>query len=441
MWVRSFVQAVLKPPFLRSIAFHVKQTPRFPPYPSCGALSNSKYHKAFFSTTNQTLLNHQQHQKKLSTAPPPLPPPLADTPFVSKVGLNVKKISPEQVSDLINKVEDDDVEAKARLGVILIEGHETLPKDPQRGLKLLEEAAEEKQPFALRNLGELLLFGLEDLVEQNQVRAAELFIAGATLKDPGCAGALGRCLAYGWGVQQNDEQAVQLLTYSITKGDDQGLECLAELHLGGRGVERDESAAFRLFKIAAEKGRPYGSIRYADCLIRGIGCEQDVEKAVELYEKLSETNPDALNNLAVCHLSGFGVEKDLEKALSLLELAAKKGSPGAQTNLANLLFSGEEGVEQNVDRAVSLYFKAAEAYFAEAQLQLGACHEFGVGVTEDKQKASDYYVLAGSQGNMTAIKRLIQAYFEKDLPIDEELARQLIEKFVQTDDTGEGKGK
>eukprot|EP00054_Salpingoeca_dolichothecata_P009702 m.54640 g.54640 ORF g.54640 m.54640 type:complete len:106 (+) comp18536_c0_seq1:1175-1492(+) len=89
----------------------------------------------------------------------------------------------------------------------------------------------------------------------------------------------------------------------------------------------------------------------------------------------------------------------------------------------------------------SLYFKAAEAYFAEAQLQLGACHEFGVGVTEDKQKASDYYVLAGSQGNMTAIKRLIQAYFEKDLPIDEELARQLIEKFVQTDDTGEGKGK
>ncbi|MBQ7482759.1 MAG: sel1 repeat family protein, partial [Bacteroidaceae bacterium] len=49
-----------------------------------------------------------------------------------------------------------------------------------------------------------------------------------------------------------------------------------------------------------------------------------------------------------------------------------------------------------------LYTLSAEQGFDLAQLQLGRCYFFGVGINKDKAKAREWYAKAAEQGNRDA---------------------------------------
>jgi TPR repeat protein len=64
--------------------------------------------------------------------------------------------------------------------------------------------------------------------------------------------------------------------------------------------------------------------------------------------------------------------------------------------LAGCYFYGK-GVEKDMERAVSLYRKAAEQGHGESQHDLAGCYESGQGAPKDEVEAYAYYNLAGAK--------------------------------------------
>ena len=174
-------------------------------------------------------------------------------------------------------------------------------------------------------------------------------------------------------------------------------------------------------KRKAENGKPWAQLALGECYYFGECVEQDYKKAVYWYEKglkqekhlvakYGEENEKELfvpaqYNLAQCYYEGDGVEQNYEKAVYWYTKAAKLGDADAQNNLGNCYQNGE-GVEQDYEKAVYWYTKAAKLGDADAQNNLGNCYQNGEGVEQDYEKAVHWYRKAAKQGNQEAQKRL-----------------------------------
>ena len=64
------------------------------------------------------------------------------------------------------------------------------------------------------------------------------------------------------------------------------------------------------------------------------------------------------------------------------------------------------GVTQDMQKAVEWYTKAAEQGHAAAQYNLGNCYYDGEGVEKDLQKAIEWYTKAAEQGDEDAQEAL-----------------------------------
>jgi localization factor PodJL len=88
-----------------------------------------------------------------------------------------------------------------------------------------------------------------------------------------------------------------------------------------------------------------------------------------------------------------------------LRLAAAKGEPGAQLEIATRLAEGK-GVRQNFAEAAKWYERAAEQGQPIAQYRLATLYERGMGVTADRAKARALYEQAAGHGNLKAMHNL-----------------------------------
>lgn len=107
--------------------------------------------------------------------------------------------------------------------------------------------------------------------------------------------------------------------------------------------------------------------------------ESDVFKQLE---KLSETSSVAMSNLGICYGRGDGIEQNLEKAVECYEKAAIKGYAPAQCMLGKCYKKGQ-GVEKNSQEALKWYRKAASQKYAPAQALLG--HHY-----QDRESFQDF---------------------------------------------------
>ena len=82
---------------------------------------------------------------------------------------------------------------------------------------------------------------------------------------------------------------------------------------------------------------------------------------------------------------------DAKKApLRQLMERAEQGDAIAQSNLG-VMYANGEGVTQDYEKAVEWYQKAAQQGFANAQYNLGVMYEHSKGVTQDYEKAVEWY--------------------------------------------------
>ena len=91
--------------------------------------------------------------------------------------------------------------------------------------------------------------------------------------------------------------------------------------------------------------------------------------------------------------------------LAALELAAGRGDPKAQTELA-VKYEHAEGVPKDYQEANRLYCRAAKQGYAEAQFKLGWVYANGRGVTRDDGVSAILFRMAADQGHEYAAKLL-----------------------------------
>ena len=110
------------------------------------------------------------------------------------------------------------------------------------------------------------------------------------------------------------------------------------------------------------------------------------------------------------YYNGDGVEEDDEKAVRCYEKAAELGNAAAQFKLGTYYEVGLV-VRQDYEEAVKWYKKAAEQGEAVAQIYLGDCYENGRGAPQNYKEAVKWYREAAKQGNAIAQKALGECYY------------------------------
>ena len=184
----------------------------------------------------------------------------------------------------------------------------------------------------------------------------------------------------------------------------------------GHGVNlKDYRRALSYFTQAAEKGHTPSYYYMGYIFFWGLGTEIDYAKAVEYYTKATQQlhvgieQSSALNNLAVCYHDGLGVDVNRELALKLYMDAAKEGNASAQCNLGHYYFT--HAANQDYQKAIEWYTKAADQNVTAAQEQLGFMYYNGIGVEKDEQKALYYYGLVAKSDKADTLCRLGHRYY------------------------------
>ena len=100
---------------------------------------------------------------------------------------------------------------------------------------------------------------------------------------------------------------------------------------------------------------------------------------------------------------------DFREALRLYRLAASRGDPLAQNNLAAMYADGQ-GVGRNQVEAARLYRLAADQGYATAMSNLGSLYVFGKGVPHDEKEAVRWWTRAVEAGEEDAQTNLAVMY-------------------------------
>ena len=115
-------------------------------------------------------------------------------------------------------------------------------------------------------------------------------------------------------------------------------------------------------------------------------------------------------NLGLSYSRGQnGVEQDLTKAVELYQQAAQLDHAGAIYNLGTFYSEGK-GVERDLTKAVELYQQAAEQGYADAQNNFGIALYEGKGVKRDIPEAVVWLRKAAEQGEPNSQKALSILY-------------------------------
>lgn len=159
----------------------------------------------------------------------------------------------------------DDVEAKATLGKVLLDGY-YVPSEPARAIGLLEDAAAAGDVRAQRTLGVALLWGGEAFAA-DPARARGLLEQAAAQGDTEAMRVLGQQLVGGWVLPQDSVAGRARLEEAIAAGDVRAGSILGGFLLYGDALPADPSRALALFEVAAEAGDGEGLERYGEWLM------------------------------------------------------------------------------------------------------------------------------------------------------------------------------
>ncbi|MEA3647780.1 tetratricopeptide repeat protein, partial [Acinetobacter baumannii] len=123
-------------------------------------------------------------------------------------------------------------------------------------------------------------------------------------------------------------------------------------------------------------------------LLGTAGCSEPIPQQNKTQSEASQ-----LYEQGGRYFLGKDVTKDYQKAFSYFQMAAEKGLPIAQNDLAGMYFKGI-GTQKNEEKAYYWYEKAAKNNFPEAQYNLGLMYDNGYYVNKDRSKALEFYKLS-----------------------------------------------
>lgn len=132
-------------------------------------------------------------------------------------------------------------------------------------------------------------------------------------------------------------------------------------------------------------------------------------EAYSLFEELSDSNTNALVNLALMHMKGTGCKQDNVIAMKLYEKAAQKNNTQALYSLGNFY---EKGIATNVDvdKACEYYSKAADAGHVDSQLKAGLLYRQVGNIIEAMR-----YLITAAHNNSAQAQSIITYVSNSDI--------------------------
>jgi len=243
--------------------------------------------------------------------------------------------------------------------------------EPEKGVELFEEAADEGSTSALMMLGRIYFLG--EGVPKNLKKAFRSFSRAAELGEP--AGMYMTSLAYleGLGVEKDVAKGNQLLKQAADADYPSALIYCSVMYENGKSVPKDREMSLYYSRRAAQTMEETGITGHIYNLMRTTS---NKENQKEIYEwsliLAKDGSPLGQFLLACCYISSVGVDQDYEKAFELLRRSAEQGEPQAYLQLCVLNFLGK-GVEVNYEEAERWGKKAAEAGIDKGHLFVFLC--------------------------------------------------------------------
>lgn len=204
------------------------------------------------------------------------------------------------------------------------------------------------------------------IVPENRAEAARYYLIAAEGNLAVAQTQYALLLLNGNGIERNDKEAYRWAQRAAKLQDAYGSYLTGFMLENGRGTEKNLDAAVQAYAASAAGGHNIGQTNYGRMLEEGRGIDSDPQRARVLYrDAAGANNAEAQARLGRMLRLGHGGPKDLNAARSLLVKAGAQ--PIAQHQLGLMDWYGEAG-PQNRQTAFAMIRKAAEAGFAEAQV-------------------------------------------------------------------------
>lgn len=218
------------------------------------------------------------------------------------------------------------------------------PQNLAKGIAMIIAAANLGSAKAMVEVGILYSSGLGKLISNDFEDGSEIdlayswYVKGAEAGEPSLAG---------------DALTSDAFTYFLGSDDD--------------GVQEDDAAALMYFEKAAEYG-----------------------------------NPSAINMMVAFYIYGFGVEQDSDKALELSSKLADLGDEEARMAMEEYAYAfyagNRDGIDINFATAFKYYEKLTDYGNVRAMYNVGLLYEYGLGVSQDHEKAVEWITKALDAG-------------------------------------------
>ena len=186
-----------------------------------------------------------------------------------------------------------------------------------------------------------------------------------------------------------------LLAIALTASVFTGCDVKANLKVGSF-KKKEDAAAQEKALMEVERNNGLAAFK-----------RKDFEIAFAHFTTAAERDDaEAQYMLAMCYGEGKGIEQDVAKSLEWALKSAEQGYPKAQFVAGMSYMGGGKGIPKDVDKAKDWIGKsidglreAAEKGDIEAQSYLGLCYLEGFGVEKDRDRAIEYFRMAGEQGS------------------------------------------
>lgn len=229
------------------------------------------------------------------------------------------------------------------------------------------------------------------------------------------------CYGKGIGVTQDYEKAFTWAMKSAKQGNVLSATTVAGCYFQGKGVEQDIPQAIEWLTKAANQGNVMAQHNLGTMYLEGLpDIPKDEKKSFFWFEKAAnQGDREAQCFLGVCYLMGKGVAKSTEKAVYWTQKAVDRGDPAAQRNMGIFYATGEGGLKKDVNKALELWKKAAEAGDSEAQYVLGSCYAGDAEycdpdkIYQNMPEAKKWLQKAADQGNEKAKEALERLFHIK----------------------------
>jgi len=177
---------------------------------------------------------------------------------------------------------------------------------------------------------------------------------------------------------------------------------LGVLYAQGLGVRRDLTEAAFWYRKAAEQGNAEAEFALGQMYSRGWGVPRDAADAIRWLQMANSVESDGPPT-DWANVEGYGMPQDNQQAAYWYQLAAQKGHPEAEFNLARL-YSGGKGLKKDEEQAARWASASATQGYTPAMANLGARYCTGNGVAQNDQRAYFWLTLAFLHGDKSVEK-------------------------------------